>query len=135
MFTEKQTQDLNAIERISKATQKGTIKWSIYSRRKLSISSSKNQIGQYSYTSVYRGKKLRIYRYNERYYIDDSAFVDEEYTQLEIIDDDGQVLYSFDSFKPTDDLMALAQASANELSDFFADDEDQKTQTIPDIDL
>jgi hypothetical protein len=113
MSTE-QEKVINAIVRLIRGTQEGSITWSVKKQTTApSLDPNESAEPEVVYEAEYKGRRLRLYevyrRFDGRHYI------------LKFVDDDGTTLWTFPEISGLDDLLSSVRYQIADVKKFLDD--------------
>ncbi|MCU0447698.1 MAG: hypothetical protein MUE85_22585 [Microscillaceae bacterium] len=88
---------VRVVTKLNRETQEGKLKWIISELPVKSLSGTESLIDK-AYTTEVDGKRMRLYRFNDRFYTDYEEYVKQDYIRLEFIDKNDNSEWIFPSY-------------------------------------
>ena len=106
------------INKLTKETLKGNILWNIVNHKGIELPHDE-KVTSKVYTATVSSKKIRVYEYQYKHYVDEEEWLWKRRARLEMIDDNSERLYEFEYDYSLYDLFnSIAKMTAN-VDDFI----------------
>ena len=101
-------------------TKKGTVNWTTSSRKNIDSLEGEQEIVGKVYRTEFKGKILRLYKFNEPTQVDEFEYLKKTYYKLEFIDENFMNVWTFPFYiRETLDLYDVVQIKTSKLDKFF----------------
>jgi hypothetical protein len=114
------THDRKIITKLNRETKEGTIKWDIIRNKPSSLSGSEVLIDNV-YICKVLNKKLRLYKYQSKYFVDEERFEWTDSHRLEFMDGYGNSEWTFPADRGIYELYESVRFKASDIEQFIGD--------------
>lgn len=110
---------VKVISLINKLTKEGAITWEIvHNPSRLSLNGDESLNG-FVYDATFNNQKLRLFKYNHKFYTDYDEYATTSSTRLSFIDNQRNSLWDFPEDRAIDDLYQTVRFKTSRIEDFF----------------